>query len=60
VAATCRLTVKVRYRTHLDARIALLRTTRNTDSRRAEDEKRAYPCPDCRGWHLTSLTTCRK
>lgn len=60
MAATCRLTVKVRYRTHLDARIALLRTTRNTDSRRAEDEKRAYPCPDCRGWHLTSLTTCRK
>lgn len=60
MAATCRPTGKIRYRTHLDAKLALLRTTRNTDSRRAKDEKRAYSCPDCRGWHLTSLTTWRK
>lgn len=47
---------KWRYRTQLDARIALFSAQskgyrRNSGKR---TEKSAYPCPDCKGWHLTS------
>ncbi|MFJ6239814.1 hypothetical protein ACIQH0_37810 [Streptomyces griseus] len=45
---TC-LTGKRRYRNRLDARIALANTRR-----RDRGEKRAYQCPGCHGWHLTS------
>lgn len=40
---------KVRYRTQLDAKIVLARLTWKD-----RDERRAYPCQRCRGWHLTS------
>jgi hypothetical protein len=44
---------KVRYRDAIAAKLALLSTQRN-QQRRSKDERRAYRCPDCRGWHLTS------
>lgn len=49
---------KVRYPDKLGAKIALASTQaseaqhRKQVSRRAE--VRAYRCPDCKGWHLTS------
>lgn len=43
---------KVRYRTKLDAMIALASTQRSQETKR--EERRFYRCPDCRGWHLTS------
>lgn len=45
---------KIRYRTMLDAKMALARTRSATASKR-RNERRAYHCPDCHGWHLTSL-----
>lgn len=48
----CAKSGKVRYRTLLDAKIALADTHRNPKSKR--DEKRYYRCPYCDGWHLTS------
>lgn len=46
----CADTNKVRYRTELDALIVL-------SERAAKDkgEVRAYRCPACKGWHLTSM-----
>ncbi len=41
--------VKVRFRTELDAKIALAAVLR-----RDKGEKRIYRCPRCKGWHLTS------
>lgn len=40
---------KWRYRDMLSAKIALAKC-------KAKDhgEQRAYPCPNCKGWHLTS------
>jgi uncharacterized protein with PIN domain len=43
--------VKVRYRDRIAALLAL---TRTSDERRPKAERRAYRCPYCRGWHLTS------
>lgn len=43
---------KVRYRTKLDARIALVFINRKRD--RGKAERSAYRCPFCYGWHLTS------
>lgn len=51
-------TGKQRYRDRLEARMALLRCTTDTDPRR--QEKRTYRCPDCHGWHLTSQPRHRK
>lgn len=48
----CR-TGKARFRSRLDALLALMNTGRN-DSRRPKDECRVYRCPECSGWHLTS------
>lgn len=45
---------KIRYRTRVDALIALSRLQRKDSTRRAKLEQRAYRCPNCRGWHLTS------
>jgi hypothetical protein len=42
---------KVRYRTLLDAKIALLRIDRGNEPQ----ERRYYKCPRCRGWHLTKM-----
>ncbi len=44
---------KIRYRDKVSALIALARTGRGGE-RRPKDEKRAYECPACKGWHLTS------
>ena len=45
---------KFRYRDRVSALLALSETGRK-DSRRPKDEKRAYECPACKGWHLTSV-----
>jgi hypothetical protein len=44
---------KIRYRDRIAALLALASTGR-ADQRREKNEVRAYRCPDCRGWHLTS------
>ena len=49
-AATCR-TGKARYRDGVAAKLALARIDPGDGRRR---ERRAYRCPHCRGWHLTS------
>ena len=50
--AQCR---KIRYRDELGAQIALASTGRASRGRaRPKDEARAYRCPRCKGWHLTS------
>lgn len=41
---------KIRYRTKLDAQLALLSTQRNG----FRSEKRVYYHTRCKGWHLTS------
>lgn len=43
---------KIRYRTKLDAKLALASTQRSRNPRR--EEHRYYRCPACKGWHLTS------
>ncbi len=46
----CKATGKVKFRTKLDAEIAL--------AKRAHDDKgevRKYFCQRCKGWHLTSM-----
>jgi cytochrome c553 len=48
---TCR---KIRYRDRIAALLALASTARGRHNRRPKDEARAYACPECHGWHLTS------
>lgn len=43
---------KVRYRDRIAAQIALANTRQHRSAKR--NEARAYRCPRCRGWHLTS------
>ena len=43
---------KVRYHDRLAAVIALSRII--AQDRDGHDERRAYECPSCNGWHLTS------
>ena len=45
---------KVRYRDRIAALMALMSTKRKQATGRAKDEMRAYRCPLCMGWHLTS------
>lgn len=45
---------KVRYRDRIAALLALANARHRDGSRRAKLEQRAYRCPACRGWHLTS------
>jgi hypothetical protein len=44
---------KARYRDKVAAQLALLRLGR-VEQRREKDAVRVYPCPKCKGWHLTS------
>lgn len=44
---------KTRYETRIKALYALATIRANSD--RDKCPCRAYPCPDCKGWHLTSL-----
>jgi hypothetical protein len=47
---------KIRYRTAVGATWALwrIRFDRYLRGRRGRGERRAYACPHCGGWHLTS------
>lgn len=45
---------KHRYRDRIAALLALASTGRTKHERRPKYEKRAYRCPTCHGWHLTS------
>jgi len=53
---------KVRFRTSLDARIALglMPDTRRNGSGKLKQQSRAYFCPSCHGYHLTSQSRQRK
>ncbi len=52
--APCR---KVRYRDRIGAQLALagLANGHGRHETRPKDERRAYRCPTCKGWHLTSM-----
>jgi hypothetical protein len=45
---------KIRYRDAIAAKLAMATAVRKGGSRRPKLEQRAYRCPDCKGWHLTS------
>ena len=47
---------KIRYRTSVGANLALwgIWVDRYLRGRRRRRERRAYACPHCGGWHLTS------
>lgn len=45
---------KRRYRDELDAKIALSVIDMRSRRRKRAGERRAYLCPLCGGWHLTS------
>lgn len=45
---------KVRYRDRIAALLAMSNTQRVDGSHRPKIETRAYRCPHCFGWHLTS------
>jgi hypothetical protein len=45
---------KVRYRDRVAAIYVLATAQSRKHTRRAKDERRAYFCLDCKGWHLTS------
>ena len=46
--------VKTRYRTRVDALMALASIQATDNPRRWKHERRVYECRRCRGWHLTS------
>lgn len=46
--------VKRGYRDRISALIALAGTAGKKHTRREKDEARAYRCPRCGKWHLTS------
>lgn len=45
---------KVRYRDRIAAHLALANVQHADKATRPNVEARAYRCPTCRGWHLTS------
>jgi hypothetical protein len=49
--ARCR---KIRYRDRIAALLALATVQARDKPGRPKQERRAYRCPDCRGFHLTS------
>lgn len=49
---TCK---KVSYRDRIAALLALARIRHDDNPRRGKQESRAYRCPECHRWHLTSL-----
>lgn len=48
---------KVRYRDEIAAQLALATVARQDKTARPKTERRAYRCPKCTGWHLTSRKT---
>ena len=51
---TTRRCRKHRYPDSTSARLALATIIRKDRTDRPKTEARAYRCPRCRGWHLTS------
>lgn len=47
-------TGKIRYRDELGAMIALSETNLGSQKKSKRSERKAYRCPKCRGWHLSS------
>lgn len=45
---------KRRFRSKLDAQMALARIRGRTENESHDIPTRAYRCPHCKGWHLTS------
>ena len=45
---------KIRYRDEIAAALALATVRHQDGPRRPKLEQRAYRCPACGGWHLTS------
>jgi len=45
---------KQRYRDKVAATLALAKIERQDKTSRPKTEARAYRCPKCHGWHLTS------
>lgn len=50
----CAATGKVRHRDLLEAKLVLARKQRQGSGNRPKTERRAYRCPHCHYWHLTS------
>jgi hypothetical protein len=48
---------KRRYRDEVAAKLVLATIQRKGNSARDKTEARAYRCPSCKGWHLTSVTS---
>lgn len=48
---------KIRYRDRIAAQLELAMVGHRRHERRIKYERRAYPCPQCHGWHLTSQGT---
>lgn len=46
--------MKLRYRDRIAALLALAKVQHQDKAARAKLEQRAYRCPSCGGWHLTS------
>lgn len=55
-----RACAKIRYRDRISALLALSKARAQDKSWRPKLEARAYRCPDCAGWHLTSLQKGRR
>lgn len=56
----CRKSGKIKWNTKLDALLALenikSKDKYNTVLHHNSQESRVYMCPDCKGWHLTSMS----
>lgn len=46
---------KYKYRDEIAAKLALARIARQDKTYRSKIECRAYKCPSCHKWHLTSM-----
>lgn len=51
---------KIRYRDRIAALLAMANSQHRDASHRPKTEQRAYRCPLCYGWHLTSRAERRK
>ena len=48
---------KVRFRDEIGAKLALAQIRWKDKPNRPKQETRVYKCPECHGWHLTSMKT---
>lgn len=51
---TCEATHKVCFASHTTAERTMAFIKRNGDRKNSGSLRRAYRCPDCRFWHVTS------